>query len=190
MPEASRTTQTLGVLSRRLYDVSGGAAVKRKGVWFGAVVMVAIVLGLGYADWRISRSSEPQVCQACSRPVHAHSRTVGLVGDRRELFCCPACALTAHDQDGKPVKIVELTDYETSSPLSPTQAYMVRGSDVNMCAQQHGPVGPDKQPTRVHFDRCSPGLLAFVGREAAARFAKEHAGEVLSFSELAASYSR
>lgn len=67
---------------------------------------------------------------------------------------------------------------------------MVRGSEVNMCAQQHGPMAQDKQPTMVHFDRCSPSLLAFVGREAAARFAKEHGGEVLSFSELAASYSR
>ena len=164
--------------------------MKRKGAWFGAAVMLAIVLGLGYTAWRISRSSEPQVCQACSRPVHAHSRTVGLVGNRRELFCCPACALTAHDQDGRPVKIVELTDYETSSPLSPTQAYLVRGSDVNTCAQDHGPVGPDKQPTHVHFDRCSPSMLAFVSRDAAARFAGEHGGKVLSFSGLAAAYSR
>ena len=164
--------------------------MNHKGVWLGAAVMLAVVLGLGYAGWRISRSSEPQVCQVCSRPIHAHTRTVGLVGDRRELFCCPACALTTHDQNGRPVKIVELTDYETSSPLAPSQAYIVRGSDVNICAQQHGPVAPDKQPTIVHFDRCSPSLLAFVGRDAAARFAGEHGGEVVSFSELAASYSR
>ena len=164
--------------------------MNHKGVWLGAAVMLAVVLGLGYAGWRISRSSEPQVCQACSRPIHAHTRTVGLVGDRRELFCCPACALTAHDQTGRALRIVELTDYETNSPLSPSQAYMVRGSDVNTCAQQHGPVDPDKQPTVLHFDRCSPSLLAFVGRQAAARFAREHGGEVLSFSELAASYSR
>ena len=164
--------------------------MEREGVWFGAAVVLAVVLGLGYAGWRISRFSEPQVCQVCNRPIHAHSRTVGLVGDRRELFCCPACASTTHDQDGRPVRIVELTDYETGSPLSPSQAYIVRGSDVNTCAQQHGPVGPDKQPTHIHFDRCSPSLLAFAGREAAARFAKEHGGDLLSFSELAASYSR
>ena len=164
--------------------------MKRKGVWLGAAVVLAVVLGLGYAGWRISRSSEPQVCQVCSRPIHANSRTVGLVGNRRELFCCPACAMTTHDQNGRPVKIVELTDYETSSPLAPSQAYIVRGSDVNTCAQQHGPVDPDKQPTDVHFDRCSPSLLAFVGREAAGRFARQHGGEVLNFSALAAGYSR
>ncbi len=164
--------------------------MNRKGVWLGAVVMLAAVLALGYAGWRISRSSEPQVCQVCMRPIHAHNRTVALVGNRRELFCCPACALTTHDQNGRPVKILELTDYETSTSLSPSQAYVVRGSDVNTCARQHGPVDSDKQPTMVHFDRCSPSLLAFVGREASARFAREHGGEVLSFSEFVAAYSR
>jgi len=164
--------------------------VNRKGVWLVAPVVLAVVLGLGYAGWRIFRSSEPQVCQVCGRPVHAHSRTVALVGDRRELFCCPACALTTHDQDGKPVKILEVTDYETSFPLVPSQAYVVRGSDVNTCAQLHGPVDSDKQPTHVHFDRCSPSLLAFVGRAEAARFAREHGGEVLSYSEFVAAHSR
>ena len=164
--------------------------MNHKRAWLGAAVVLVVLLGLGYAGWRISRSSEPRVCQACSRPIHAHSRTVGLVGNRQELFCCPACAWTTHDQNGRPVEIVELTDYETGSPLAPIQAYIVRGSDVNTCAQQHGPVTPDNQPTIVHFDRCSPSLLAFVGREAAARFAQEHGGELVSFSELAASYSR
>ena len=160
--------------------------MKRKAVRLGAAVMLAVVAGLGYAGWQISRSSQPQVCQACSRTIHAHTRSVGLVGGHRELFCCPACALRTHDQNGRPVKIIELTDYATNFPLAPSRAYLVRGSDVNMCAQQHGPVDADKQPTMVHFDRCSPSLLAFVSREAAARFAREHGGEILSFSEPAA----
>ena len=41
----------------RGFILSGGAAVKHKGVWLGAAVMLAVVLGLGYAGWRISRSS-------------------------------------------------------------------------------------------------------------------------------------
>lgn len=161
--------------------------MNRRGVWLGATVLLLV---LGYAGWRVSRSWGPELCQACSRPVHAHTRTVGLVGKRRELFCCPACALTAHDQDGKPVRIVELTDYETNSPLAPSQAYVVRGSDVNTCAQQHGPMDMDKQPTMVHFDRCSPSMLAFVDRAEAARFAAAHGGDVLPFSQVAASYLR
>lgn len=164
--------------------------MKRTGVWLGVAFLLAALLGLGYAGWRTWRASEAQVCQACSRPIHSHTRTVGLVGNHRELFCCPACALTTHDQSGRAVRIVELTDYETNSALAPSQAYLVRGSDVNMCAQRHGPVDPDKQPTAVHFDRCSPSLLAFARQDAAARFAKAHGGDVLSFSDLAATYSQ
>ena len=160
------------------------------GRWLGVASLLVLVLGLGYAGWRIRRSSEPPVCQACSRPVHIHTRTVGMVGDHRELFCCPACALTAHDQTGKAVRIVELTDYETNSALATDRAFLVRGSDVNPCRLQHGPLDPDKQPTAVQFDRCSPSLLAFGRRDPAERFVKEHGGEVLSFSELAAAYSR
>ena len=164
--------------------------MNRKGIWLGTALLLAVVLGLGYGGWKAWRSREARICQMCSRPIHIHTRTVGVVGNRRESYCCPACALTAHDQSGGAVKIVELADYETGSPVSPTQAVLVRGSDVNFCAQQHGPVDTDKQPTAVAFDRCSPSLLAFVNREAAARFAKEHGGEVMSFSELAAIYSR
>ena len=164
--------------------------MKRRGDLVGVACLLAVVLGLVYAGWRTWRSSEAQICQVCSRPIHSHTRTAGVAEGRREMFCCPACALTTHDQSGKAVKIVELTDYETNSALVPSQAYLVRGSDVNTCARQHGPVDPDKQPTVVHFDRCSPSLLAFARRDVAARFAKEHGGDVLSFSELAASYAR
>ncbi len=164
--------------------------MNRRLLWPWMALLAVLLLALGYAGWTRWRSSETQICQACSRPIHIHTRTVGLVGNHRELFCCPACALTTHDQSGKPVKIVELTDYGTGSALSPTQAFLVRGSDVNPCAQQHGPVTSDKQPTDVSFDRCSPSMLAFASREAAERFAKEHGGEVLSFSEVAAAYSR
>ena len=143
--------------------------MKRRRTWVGAAFILAVVLGLGYAGLRTWRSSEAQLCQVCSRPIHSHTRTIGLVGSRRESFCCPACALTTHDQSGRAVKIVELTDYATNSALEPGKAYLVRGSDVNTCAQQHGPVDSDKQPTMVHFDRCAPSLLAFARREAGGR---------------------
>ena len=164
--------------------------MNRRGAWVSAACLLAVVLGLGYVGWRTWRSSDAQVCQVCSRPIHSHTRTVGLVGSRRESFCCPACALTAIDQSGRAVKIIELTDYETNYALDPGKAYLVRGSDVNTCAQQHGPVDADKQPTVVHFDRCSPSLLAFTRREAAATFARQHGGDVMTFPELAASYAR
>jgi len=168
----------------------GGVAVKRRGALVGAACLLAVVLGLVYAGWKTWRASEAQICQVCSRPIHSQTRTAGVAGGGREMFCCPACALTAHDQSGNAVRIVELTDYETNSTLDPSQAFLVRGSDVNICARQHGPVDPDKQPTVVHFDRCSPSLLAFARRDAAVRFAREHGGELLRFSALAASHAR
>ena len=91
--------------------------MKRRRTWVGAAFILAVVLGLGYAGLRTWRSSEAQLCQVCSRPIHSHTRTIGLVGSRRESFCCPACALTTHDQNGRAVKIVELTDYATNSAL-------------------------------------------------------------------------
>lgn len=164
--------------------------MKGRRAWIVAACVLAVVLGIGYASWKPLRPSEASVCQVCNRPIHSHTRTVGMVGSRRESFCCPACALTAHWQSGRTVKIVQLTDYDTNAAIAPSQAYLVRGSDVNTCAERHGPVSLDKQPTIVHFDRCSPSLLAFARREAAVRFASEHGGEVVSFSEFAASYTR
>ena len=45
-------------------------------------------------------------------------------------------------------------------------------------------VSGDKQPMHVHFDRCSPSLLAFAKREAAEAFMREHGGRMVRFSEL------
>jgi nitrous oxide reductase accessory protein NosL len=44
-------------------------------------------------------------------------------------------------------------------------------------------------PTATEYDRCAPGLLAFARREDALRFATQHGGQVLSFADLASSYT-
>ena len=164
-------------------------AVSKAG-WLGAALLLALVLGLGYTAWRVTRSSEEHVCQACNRPIHPESRTVGLVGDRREHFCCPACAMALQYQTGKAVRIVELTDYETRSKLLRSQAYMARGSDVNPCMRQHMLLAEDKQPAAMQFDRCTPSLLAFASRESAERMVKAHGGQVVRFSDLPAPSAR
>jgi nitrous oxide reductase accessory protein NosL len=48
----------------------------------------------------------------------------------------------------------------------------------------------DKRASDVHYDRCSPSILAFAQRSDAAQFAREHGGEVLRFSELVSAFSR
>jgi hypothetical protein len=100
------------------------------------------------------------------------------------MFCCPACALSEHEQEGKAIRVTELTDFLTGAKLSPNQAYLVKGSNVNMCARTRGPMDADKRQETVPYDRCSPSLLAFGNKSDALAFAREHGGEVLPFSQI------
>jgi len=103
-------------------------AVKR---WLSVLGVAAIAIGLGYAAFSVYRGSRAEQCYACQRAVHAHMRTVAVVAGREQVFCCPACALSEHEQEGRPIKITELTDFLTGAKLAPDQAFLVRGSDVN-----------------------------------------------------------
>jgi hypothetical protein len=137
---------------------------------------VVLVILLGILLLEVRGTSE--VCYACQRGVHAHSKTVAEAGGRAHLFCCPACALSQH------AKITGLTSFATSAALAPDNAWVVRGSDVNMCVRTQELIGADKRAADLRYDRCLPGILAFARREEAARFAAEHGGEVLRFAGL------
>lgn len=157
--------------------------------WLAVLAVVVAAVGLGYAAFKVYRGSGPESCYACQRPIHAHSRTVALVNGRSRLFCCPACALSEHEQEGKPIRVTELTAFLTGAKLSPKDAFVVKGSDVNMCARTHELIDADKQAAEVHYDRCSPSLLAFGQRSEAMQFAREHGGEVLPFRAIVSQFS-
>lgn len=157
--------------------------------WLSLLAVVAVAVGLGYAAFTAYRGSQTERCFACQRAVHAHMRTVALVAGRERVFCCPACALSEHEQEGKPIQITELTDFLTGARLAPDRAFLVKGSDVNMCAQTHELIGVDKQPADLHYDRCSPSLLAFRHHSDALQFVREHSGEVLAFGEIASAFA-
>ena len=158
--------------------------------WLSAFVVVILAAVLCYAGLKAYRASSAKECYACSRLIHAHSRTVAVVNGRARVFCCPACALSEHQQEGKPVKITELTSFLTGATLAPDSAYIVKGSDVNMCATTHGLITDATRPTDVHYDRCSPSLLAFAERSEAVQFVREHGGQVLPFKEVAIAFSK
>jgi hypothetical protein len=158
--------------------------------WLVALAIAAVAAALGYAGFVAYRRAQPESCYACQRPIHAHSRTVAVANGRSRLFCCPACALSEHEQEGKPVQVTELTGFLTGAKLSPNDAYVVKGSDVNMCAHAHEMIDADKQPAGVLYDRCSPSLLAFAQRSEAMQFAREHGGEALPFKALIAAPPR
>jgi hypothetical protein len=155
-----------------------------------ALVVAVVVAGLGYAAFRAYSSSQAEQCYACQRPIHAHSRTVAMVNGKARVYCCPACALSEHEQDGKPIHVTELTDFATGAKLSPDAAFLVKGSDINMCAHTHELTDADKRSADLQYDRCSPSLLAFGQRSAAEEFARAHGGKVAPFSEIAFAIGR
>ena len=156
--------------------------------WLSALAIVVVAVGLGYAAFNAYRRSQPELCYASQRPVHAQTRTVAMVGGRPRVFCCPACALTEREQEGKPVQITELTDFLTGAKLSPAEAIVVKSSDVNMCARMKGFMSEEKRVADVRYDRCSPSILAFAHRTDARQFAREHGGEVVPFSEIVSEF--
>ena len=147
---------------------------------------LVVLCGLSYAGWRYVHERESHICAACQRTVHEHTRTIAVANGNQSGYCCPACALSQHRQTGKPVNVLSVTDYGTGERLNPEDAFLVRGSDVNSCSHHPAAVGLDKQPVEAHFDRCSPSLLAFSGKAQADAFAREHGGQVLRFSDVAA----
>src|ERR1035437_4928566 len=99
---------------------------------FALFAIVAVVaLATGYGGWGGEVRTPPQQSYACQRPIHAHSRTVALANGSSRLFCCPACALSEQRQEGKAVRVTELTAFLSGAKLSPNDAYVVKGSDVN-----------------------------------------------------------
>ena len=159
-------------------------------VWFAGAVCVFAVLVLGYAGWKSFAHTDADQCYACKRPIHAHSKTVALVDGRSRLFCCPACALSQHRQTGQPIRITQLTAFLTGKALSPDNAYVVRGSDVNMCERTKELMDGDKRAADLLYDRCAPSLIAFAGRGDAEQFVREHGGEVMPFSQAAAALAK
>ncbi len=143
------------------------------------VAVLAVLAALGYAGWRSVRASAGETCSVCRRDVHARSRTVGLMNGKRVVFCCPACAYS-EEQQAAGVRITEMTDFLTGVKVPAANAYLVRGSDVNLCAaHEHVPIDADKRAAEVAFDRCRPGLLAFATRAGAEAFMAEHGGRLV-----------
>ena len=147
-------------------------------------LLPAVVGGVIYTAWQWRDDSRPDNCRVCRRHLHAGSQVVALQQGRKEAFCCPTCAVTFSRQAGQAVTVVELTDFETGSGIAPAEAYVVQGSDVNLCLQHPMLTDSQKQPASMQFDRCSPSVLAFSSRQAAEAFRQEHGGRLLPFNAL------
>ncbi|MBI2819790.1 MAG: hypothetical protein HYX73_07410 [Acidobacteria bacterium] len=155
--------------------------------WFSATMVLVLMVVASYAvfQWqRQIRQDTENVCQICWRPVHSSMLTMGEVNGEEKRFCCPACALTTAQQTGRPVHLTRLTDLNINQPLDPKTAILVRGSDVNLDMHSQPLVDQEKRPVPVHFDRCTPSILAFRTREEAQTFQRDHGGELLQITDL------
>ncbi|MEI9972221.1 MAG: nitrous oxide reductase accessory protein NosL [Ignavibacteriota bacterium] len=158
--------------------------------WIGACVGILGLTALGYGGWRTFGLADADECYACKRPLHAHSKTVAMVDGHPRVFCCPACALSQRAQAGKTIQITQLTSFADGKTLSPENAYVVKGSNVNMCERTQELIQEDKRSAGLNYDRCAPSLIAFAQRSEARDFAREHGGEVLAFQDAAAALTR
>ena len=158
--------------------------------WFGGFVGVLLLAILGYAGWRTFSYSNPDECYVCKRPIHAHSKTIAIANGHARLFCCPACALSQHEQAGKPIQVTQLTSFLNGKALAPEDAYVVKGSNVNTCERTQALIQADKRSADLRYDRCAPSLIAFAQRDEALQFAREHGGEVEPFREAAAALAK
>ena len=159
--------------------------ISRNAKLVSAILAIALIGATGYMlVGRWQKTQQENVCQACWREVHPGMETVGENKGKTERFCCPACALTTAQQGGTPIRILRLTDFNTKKPLDPKTAFLVQGSDINPDMHSQPLVDADKQPHPVHYDRCTPSILAFQTHEEAQTFQREHGGAVLPLSDL------
>jgi hypothetical protein len=153
------------------------------------VVLVAVmgVSGTWLAMRLLLARDQGEYCMACKRPVHLVTKTVAIAGGRKEIYCCPMCALSDGKQRHIPVKVVTLTDYDWAHAINADTAFIVRGSDVNPCLQHAPrPFGDDQRPMALAYDRCTPSIIAFAKKADAEQFARAHGGQTMRWVDFAA----
>jgi hypothetical protein len=151
-----------------------------------AIVLLVIVGGLLITgEWILHRRSE-EVCGICARHINAQAGVIAEIGGVRHHVCCAHCAVTEGLQEHKPVKLVEVTDYNSGRKLDPSRAWYVDGSRIVACTHDMTRMNEMKQVEKATFDRCSPGTFAFATHDDANAFAEKNGGAVLDLDRMLA----
>ncbi len=154
-----------------------------------ALVLLLVVAGLLVAgQWTLHRRSQ-EFCNICQRHINPRAGIIAEIGGRREHVCCAHCAVTEGLQEHKPVRLVEVTDYNSGRKLDPRQAWYVDGSRIHACEHDMPRVNEAKRVEARTFDRCAPGTFAFATRGDAAAFASSNGGTVLDLQAMLAGVS-
>ena len=155
----------------------------KKSTVYGAITIVFLGC-LGFGAYHSIHSREVTTCGICKRHIHPQSHVVAEIGGRRRDVCCAHCAIVEGLQEHKPVRLVEVTDYNSGRKLDPAQAWYVDGSRVVACTHDMTRMNEMKQVERTAFDRCSPGTFAFTSHAEAEAFVIKNGGAVHSLNEL------
>ncbi len=149
-----------------------------------ASVTLIVLAGLFAGGYSLMKRRDQAYCQICRRHIHPEVRVVAVIGGTTRTVCCAHCAITEGRQEGKPVRLISVTDYPTGQMLKPEEAWFVDGSRKVACEHDMAKMDEMKQAERLAFDRCSPGTFAFRDRKAAEDFVADNGGVVLRLPEL------
>jgi hypothetical protein len=152
--------------------------------FISVLVLLVIAGGLVAGGYRLVKQRSQASCSICQRHINQRARVVVEIGGHRRVVCCAHCARTEGQQENKPVRFLEVTDYPTGNRLKPEDAWFVDGSRVVACEHKMTMTNEMKQSEQVVFDRCSPGTFAFRERKAADAFIAENGGVVLRLAEF------
>lgn len=151
----------------------------------GIVLLVIVAALLVAGTWSVHERSE-ETCGICQRHINPQAGVIAEIGGRRRHVCCAHCAVTEGLQEHKPVRLIQVTDYNGGRKLDPAQAWYVDGSRIVACTHDMTHMDDMKQVQQATFDRCSPGTFAFATREAAESFATQNGGLVRDLREMLA----
>lgn len=148
------------------------------------LVLLVVAGSLTAGGYRVMKQRSEASCSICQRHINKRARVVVEIGGRRRVVCCAHCARTEGQQENKPVRFIEVTDYPTGKSFNPEEAWFVDGSRVMACEHKMSMPDEMKHTQEAVFDRCSPGTFAFHERQAAEAFTAENGGVVLRLAEF------
>ena len=148
------------------------------------VVVLIVAAGVVAGGYRIVTQRSEASCGICRRHINHRARVVAEIGGKTRVVCCAHCARTEGEQEGKPVHLLEVTDYPTGERFKPQDAWLVDGSRLMACEHKMAISDEMKHPQEAVFDRCSPGTFAFRDRKMADAFVAENGGTVMRVAEF------
>ena len=138
------------------------------------------------AAWYLLRRRPETLCPLSGRGIHAETRALVTIAGRKYETCCVRCGIIEAQQTGKPLRVLEVADFETGKLLSAVKAWYVEGSPVNPCMNMTPRAESADRQTMclLGFDRCSPSVLAFSDERQARVFIAQHGGALKRLDDL------